>query len=149
MNCLEKSLSGAISWMCPVPYLLNTGLPALRTAVSHGHSNPSLVAHVIVALSQDRHSVLAAGHQLLDMATKLPFYIKMFADAGFPLNPGQKCQLTDNLVDSLVISANKVAITARFTELLAAGLDELMVSLTPMSDAGDEQTRLMRVIGLL
>ena len=140
---------GAISWMCPVPYLLNTGLPALRTAATaHGRSAPSLVAHVIVALSQDRHSVLAAGHQLLDMATKLPFYIKMFADAGFPLNPGQT-SVPDSLVDSLVISGNEAAITARFTELLAAGLDELMVSLTPISDAGDEQTRLMRVIGLL
>ena len=140
---------GAISWMCPVPYLLNTGLPALRTAAAaHGRSAPSLVAHVIVALSQDRHSVLAAGHQLLDMATKLPFYIKMFADAGFPLNPGQT-SVPDSLVDSLVISGNEAAIAARFTELLAAGLDELMVSLTPISDAGDEQTRLMRVIGLL
>ena len=50
---------GAISWMCPVPYLLNIGLPALRTATAaDGRSAPSLVAHVIVALSQDRHSVL-------------------------------------------------------------------------------------------
>ena len=140
---------GAISWMCPVPYLLNTGLPALRTAAAaHGRSAPSLVAHVIVALNQDRHSVLAAGHQLLDMAAKLPFYIKMFADAGFPLNPGQT-SVPDSLVDSLVISGNEAAIAARFTELLAAGLDELMVSLTPISDAGDEQTRLMHVIGQL
>jgi alkanesulfonate monooxygenase SsuD/methylene tetrahydromethanopterin reductase-like flavin-dependent oxidoreductase (luciferase family) len=46
---------GALSWMCPVPYLLNTGLPALRTAAAaiNGHSAlpPPLVAHVPVALS--------------------------------------------------------------------------------------------------
>src|SRR6266496_1666547 len=55
---------GAISWMCPIPYLLRTGIPALRTAAAaNGRSAPPLVAHVMVAFSQDRHSVLAAGHQ--------------------------------------------------------------------------------------
>jgi alkanesulfonate monooxygenase SsuD/methylene tetrahydromethanopterin reductase-like flavin-dependent oxidoreductase (luciferase family) len=50
---------GAISWICPVPYLLNTGLPALRTSATaanrHSTSPPPLVAQVPVALSQDRH----------------------------------------------------------------------------------------------
>ena len=72
----------------------------------------------------------------------------MFADAGFPLNPGQT-SVPDSLVDSLVISGNEATIAARFTELLAAGLDELMVNLTPISDDGDEQTRLMQLIGQL
>ena len=72
--------------MCPVPYLLSTGLPALHTAAAaNGRSAPPLVAHVMVALSQDRDSVLAAGHQLIGIPAKLPFYIKMFADAGFSL----------------------------------------------------------------
>ena len=62
-------------------------------SAADGRSAPSLVAHVIVALSQDRHSVLCRRTSLLDMATKLPFYIKMFADAGFPLNPGQTSYL--------------------------------------------------------
>ena len=140
---------GALSWVCPVPYLLDTGIPALRTsATAHGRSAPPLVAHIMVAFSQDRHSVMAAGHQILDMYAKLPFYIKMFADAGFPVSAGQT-SVPDSLVDSLVIYGNEATIAARLTELLAAGLDELMVSLTPISDAGDEQTRLMRVIGQL
>jgi alkanesulfonate monooxygenase SsuD/methylene tetrahydromethanopterin reductase-like flavin-dependent oxidoreductase (luciferase family) len=64
---------GALSWMCPVPYLLRTGIPALRTAAAAvGRSAPPLVAHVMVALSQDRHSVLAAGHQLRDTLANLP-----------------------------------------------------------------------------
>jgi hypothetical protein len=48
------------------------------------------VAHISVALSQDRHSVLDAGHQMIDAYTKFPFYAKMFADAGFPLTVGEK-----------------------------------------------------------
>src|SRR6266545_2206234 len=97
---------GALSWMCPVPYLLRTGIPALRTAAAaKGRLAPPLVACVPVALNQDRYSVLTQGHQLLDMLAKLPFYAKMFADAGFPLTAGQT--IPDALVDSLVVSGNE------------------------------------------
>ena len=95
-----------------------------------------------VALNEDRHSVLVAGHRLLDLYAKFPFYAKMFSDAGFPLT-------SDALVDSLVISGNEATVAARFTELLAAGLDELNVALVPVTDAGDEQSRLMHLIGQL
>jgi F420-dependent oxidoreductase-like protein len=141
---------GALSWMCPVPYLLRTGIPALCTAAAAvGRSAaPPLVAHISVALTEDRRSVLAAGHQMLDFYAKLPFYAKMFADAGFPLTSDQT-SVPDALVDSLVISGNEATVAARFTELLAAGLDELNVGLVPITDAGDEQSRLMHLIGQL
>src|ERR687890_2504260 len=43
---------GALSWICPVPYLIRTGIPALRTAAAAANrrSAPPLVAHVPVAL---------------------------------------------------------------------------------------------------
>ncbi len=54
---------GGLSWICPVPYLLRTGIPALRISASAvGRAAPSLVAYVPVALSEDRDPVLAAGH---------------------------------------------------------------------------------------
>ena len=84
---------------------------------------------------------------MLDFYAKIPFYAKMFADAGFPLTSGQ--MIPDALVDSLVISGNEATVAARFTELLAAGLDELNVALVPITDAGDEQSRLMHLIGQL
>jgi len=41
-------------------------------------------------------------------------------------------------------------VRARFTDLMAAGLDELMVSLVPTtSTVEEEQTRLMNLIGQL
>jgi F420-dependent oxidoreductase-like protein len=140
---------GALSWVCPVPYLIRTGIPALRTATAAANrrSAPPLVAYISVALSQDRDTVLAAGHQLLDMYAKFPFYAKMFADAGFPLTAGQ--MISDSLIDSLIVSGNEDTMAAQFTELLAAGLDELMVTLVPIKDAIDEFTRLMHLIGQL
>ena len=81
---------GAITWVCPVPYLLDTGIPALRSsASSDGRSAPILVAHVPVALSEDRDSVLSAGHRFLDFYAKRPFYANMFSNAGFQVTSDQ------------------------------------------------------------
>jgi hypothetical protein len=117
------------------------------TCFHYRQSAPPLVAPIPVAISQDRDSVLAAGHQLLDIYTKLPFYAKMFADAGFPLTASQI--ISDSLVDSLIVSGNEDAMAAQFTELLTAGLDELIVTLVPIRDTVDEFTQLMHLIGQL
>jgi len=147
---------GALSWLCPVQYLLKTGLPALRKAAafsSSRRSEPPLVAHVLVALSQDGSLILEKGHQMLGYYAKLPFYAKMFADAGFPIttdnDDGGEPIVPDALVNSLVISGSESTVAARFKELLDAGLGELMVTIVPIADARDEQTRLMHLIGRL
>ena len=50
---------GALSWLCPISYLVNTGLPALHKASSSsGRSAPPLIAQVLVALSQDGSLIL-------------------------------------------------------------------------------------------
>jgi F420-dependent oxidoreductase-like protein len=140
---------GALSWVCPVPYLLSTGIPTLRTsAAAAGRAAPPLVAHVPVALSEDRNFILLAGHRLLDFYAKIPFYANMFSNAGFQLTSDQA--ISDALVDNLVISGNEATVSARFTDLLASGLNELMVSLVPtMGKVNEEQTRLMNLIGQL
>ena len=105
----------------------------IHQKLAAGRSAPPLVAHVSVALNEDRHSGPVAGHRYLDFYAKLPFYANMFSDAGFPLTSDQT-KLPDALVDSLVISGNEATVTARFAELLAAGLDELNVALLPITD---------------
>ena len=140
---------GALSWMCPIPYLLQTGIPSLRkAAAANGRSNtPPLVAHVPVAFSQDHNSVMVAGHKMFDMYAKLPFYVKMFADAGFPQISDKK--VTDDLVNNMIISGNADTLATSFIKLLATGLDELIISLVPVVDEVHEQTQLMRLIGQL
>jgi F420-dependent oxidoreductase-like protein len=140
---------GALTWVCPVQYLVHTGIPALRSsAAAVGRSAPPLVAHVPVALSEDRVSVLSAGHRYLDFYAKIPFYANMFSNAGFQITTDQK--VSDALVDNLIISGNDAAVAARFNELLAAGLDELMISLVPITETGDdEQALFIHSIGRL
>ncbi len=89
---------GALSWGCPVPYLLHTGIPALRTsAVAVGRAAPPLVAFVPVALTEDRGFVLAAGHQILDFYTTIPFYASMLTNAGLPPTTDQQAGCPMNL----------------------------------------------------
>ena len=136
---------GALSWMCPAPYLLETALPALRAgAEAAGRPAPPLVAHVPVALSEDRAAVLAAGHQRVARYAGAPFYARMFADAGFPLP--EDGTVPDALVESLVVSGDEAAVRARLGELLASGLDELLVMPVPVTDLASERARLAHLL---
>ena len=51
---------GALSWVCPVQYLISSGIPALRNgaAAANRQSTPPLVAYISVALSEDRNAGL-------------------------------------------------------------------------------------------
>ncbi len=69
----------------------------------------------------------------------------MFADAGFPLISDKR--VTDDLVNNMIISGNEDTVATSLTKLMAAGLDELMVSLVPVVDEKYEQAQLMHLIG--
>jgi hypothetical protein len=86
---------------------------------------------------------------MLDFYATIPFYANMFKNTG--LNPTSDQQaLSDEFVEHLVIWGNEATVAARFTELLDAGLDELMVSLVPTAGVDDdEQARLAHLIGRL
>ena len=83
------------------------------------------MAHVLVAVTEDRRAVLAEGHQMLDFYAKIPFYANMFSNADFSLTSDQT--VPDALVDSLVISGNESIVADRLAELLDASLGEVMV----------------------
>jgi alkanesulfonate monooxygenase SsuD/methylene tetrahydromethanopterin reductase-like flavin-dependent oxidoreductase (luciferase family) len=137
---------GALSWLCPVPYLLKRGLPALRAgAQEKGRSAPPLVAHVLAAASEDRPAVIKATRARIEMYGKLPFYAAMFADAGYPVDADGT--MSDDLIGSLVISGSDTAIAGRFKELLASGLDEILAMPIPVQQEESELQQLMQLIG--
>src|SRR2546421_3881691 len=139
---------GAISWVCPAPYLLNTALPALRAgAQARNRPAPPLVAHIPVAMSTDEAAVQAAVTQRISFYTKAPFYVHMFAAAGFPIAADGTG--VDALVKALVIAGNEAQVEKRVRELIASGLDELLLMQVPVADEASELAQLMRVIGSL
>jgi len=139
---------GAISWVCPVPYLLDTALPALRDGADAQHRPvPPLVAHIPVAMSTDEAAVQAAATSRFSFYTKAPFYAHMFAAAGFPI--GTDGTGVDALVKVLMVAGDQAQVEKRLRELLTSGLDELLLMLVPVADEAREREQLMQVIGSL
>ncbi len=137
---------GALSWVCPVPYLLQTGLSALQEGARQaGRPAPPLVAHVPVALASDRKAILSAARKRLGLYGKADFYRHMFAEAGHPIP--EDGTLPEALIDSLVVSGDEQTVAARLTDLLSNGLDELNVLLVPVKNEAQEWSYLARLIG--
>jgi alkanesulfonate monooxygenase SsuD/methylene tetrahydromethanopterin reductase-like flavin-dependent oxidoreductase (luciferase family) len=138
----------AISWVCPVPYLLDKALPALQAgAQAHNRPSPPLVAHIPVAISTDEAAVHEKAMSRLSYYTKAPFYAHMFAEAGFPIATDGSG--TDALVKSLVVAGDQTQVEKRLRELIASGLDELLLMLVPIADEAREREQLLQVIGSL
>jgi len=139
---------GAISWVCPVPYLLDTALPALRAgAQAHHRPAPPLVAHIPVAMSTDEAAVQGAAMQRISFYTKAPFYAHMFAAAGFPSAAAGSG--VDALVKALVVAGDQAQVKKRLGEAIASGLDELLLMLVPVADEAREREQLIQVIASL
>jgi F420-dependent oxidoreductase-like protein len=136
---------GAISWVCPVPYLVDTARPVLEAgAESAGRPRPPLIGHVPVALSEDRGAARAAARQQLAIYGRLPFYARMFRDAGFPVAPDGT--MSDALLDELVVSGSPEAIATRLHQIQAAGVDELLVMPVTVADLEAEEAALIRLL---
>lgn len=136
---------GAISWVCPVPYLVETARPALEAgARAAGRPTPPLIGHVPVALGEDRDVVRAVARQQLATYGRLPFYAGMFRDAGFPV--AADGTLSNALLDELVVSGSPETVAARLHEIQAAGLDELLVMQVTVADAEAEETALIELL---
>lgn len=139
---------GAISWVCPVPYLLDTALPALRAGAQAQHRPvPPLVAHIPVAMSMDEAAVQAATTPRISFYTKAPFYKHMFAAAGFPI--GEDGSGVAELVKALVVAGTPEQVEQRLRELIASGLDELLLMHVPVADEAHEREQLMQMIASL
>ncbi|MCA1722664.1 MAG: LLM class flavin-dependent oxidoreductase [Thermomicrobia bacterium] len=137
---------GAISWVCPVPYLIDTALPAMRAAAeAAGRRTPPLIGHVPVAVSTDRSAVRESARRQLATYGRLPFYRGMFADAGFPI--GGDGILPDALLDELVVSGDADTVTARLAAIQAAGVNELLILPVPIRDADAEEKELTAILG--
>jgi F420-dependent oxidoreductase-like protein len=139
---------GALSWVCPVPYLLQTGLLALEEGARQAQRPaPPLVAHIPVALNSDREAVIAAARKRLGYYGKLPFYRHMFQEAGYPVP--EDGALSDTLIENLVISGDEDTVAARLKDMLTIGLDEVLLMSIPVKNESQEWSRLAQLIGQL
>lgn len=137
---------GAITWVTPVHYIVNTGIPALeRGAAKAGRAQrPPVIAHIPVAVSTDRAAARQAFRAQFPTYSKLPFYAAMFSDAGFPVTAAG--EMTDELVDELAVSGSVEEIHQRLASLHDLGIDELLISPVPVHDAAAELDQLSAIL---
>lgn len=137
---------GAITWVTPIHYILNTGIPALeRGAGKAGRSErPPVVAHVPVAVSTDREASWEAFRKQFPVYSKLPFYAAMFSDAGYPVTAAG--EMTNELVDELAVSGSPEEVRQRLEHIHSLGIDELLISPVPVHDSDEELAQLSAIL---
>ncbi len=139
---------GAISWLCPVHYLTETAIPSMREGAKEaGREMPRMIAHVPVALSDNLDRVREAAGPTVRRYARLPFYARMFNDAGYPV--GDDGAVTDDLLDHLVVNGDAATVKSRLSEILESDIDELLVMLIPTDDPAGEEEALSKIIAEL
>ena len=125
---------GAISWVCPLPYLRDVAAPALREgAQKAGRATPPLIAHVPVAVSEDVAAVRRGAAEQLGRYPRVPYYSQMFQDAGFP--EAKDGTLSDRMIDALVVHGSAARVKERLRALPSFGANELLAM--PILPPGD------------
>ena len=128
--CGEEA-DGAISWVCPLQYLRDLALPAMREgAESAGRPTPPLIAHAVVSVYESYDEVKEAALEEMAYYPTAPFYQQMFALAGYP----EAVELngwSDRMLKEIVISGSEDEAARRLEQFFDAGAGEVLVSIIP------------------
>ncbi|MBW3632915.1 MAG: LLM class flavin-dependent oxidoreductase [Chloroflexi bacterium] len=137
---------GAISWLCPPSYLENVALPAMRRGAERARRpTPPLIAHAIVAPTADLGQARASARKFLAYYQVRPYYVRMLAAAGFPIND----EIPDDLIVALVISGDDRAIADGLLQRLDNWADELVVTVLPGNEPRASEDAFFSIISRL
>ncbi len=136
--CGEMS-DGAISWLCPVAYIEDVALPALRAGAERaGRATPPLVVHVPVSVHEDRDEVYEAFANQAAFYLQAPFYAAMFEGAGFS-GVGES-GWTREMLDAVVVTGNEGEVADKLNAILdLGGTEVLAMVVTGASGRGPAQ----------
>lgn len=142
--CGEEA-DGAISWICPPPYLRDVALPAMQAGAERaGRPVPPLIAHAPVCVHDDADEVRAAVREQI-MNPRLPFYQRMLIAAGYP--EAERGEWSDGMIDGAVFWGNEAQVAKRIEEMMSIGAAELLAS--PVVAGADRAGSLDRTLRLL
>jgi F420-dependent oxidoreductase-like protein len=138
---------GAISWMCPLPYMRDVAVPAVKAgAESAGRPTPPIVAHIPVTVHDNAGEVRAAAREQFAVYARLPFYQSMFELSGYP-EATETGEWSDRMVDEIVAYGSDERVSQRINEAFELGASEVLISILT---AGPEPEKVWdRTVGLL
>ena len=124
-----EDADGAISWVCPLAYLRDSALPAMKEgAESTGRPTPPLIAHAVVSVHEDYSEVKEAALEEMAYYPTAPFYQQMFALAGYP-EAEELNGWSDRMLREIVISGPEEDVAPRLKAFFDAGAGEVLVSI--------------------
>ena len=136
---------GAISWVCPVSYLRDVALPAMRVgAEGAGRAVPPLIAHAPVCVHENADEVRAAVRAQI-ASPRQPFYQRMFTAAGFP--EASEGTWSDAMIEAVVISGDETKVAERIQGMFSIGASEVLAS--PIGAGPDQTESIHRTMRLL
>lgn len=141
---------GAVTWLCPAPYLRDIAIPAMeRGAAQAGRMRPRLVAHAFLALTTDAAALARGVEAYLPQYPRYFNYQEMFAAAGMP--EAREREWSPRMVDASVIHGNDADCRRKLDAFLAtSGADEMVLSIMPTgTDRLADQQRAIDWIGSL
>jgi len=135
---------GAISWMCPKPYLIDEALPAIaRGAEKADRDAPPLVAHVPILVTEDPEGVRKLVSQV-GFYAQVPFYRAMFEAAGYP---DAADGYSDELLDNLVVSGTEQKVAERLAGYVTDGAGHVLAA--PLIETDDRDASLARAFAAI
>ena len=136
---------GAISWVCPHPYVRDTALPAMIAAAEGaGGDTPPLVVHAPVCVTDDLAAARQAVRDQLGYFPYNPFYARMFAAAGFA--GSDESGWTDEMLDSVLLAGDEETVALKIREMFEWGANEVLGSIVTVGDAEESRMRTMRLL---
>jgi len=119
---------GAVTWLCPAPYLRDIALPALaKGAATVGRKRPKLIAHAFLALTTDAGDLSRAISESLTLYPQLRNYQEMFSAAGLP--EARQGKWTPAMIEAVVLHGDSTTCRRKVRQFMdISGSEELILS---------------------
>lgn len=120
---------GAVSWLCPAPYLRDVALPAMaRGAATAGKPRPKLIGHAFLALTTDPAELQQGVSEFLPHYPRMTNYQEMFAAAGYP--EGRDAKWSERMIEAVVLHGDESQCRDRLDSFIrTSGCDEIILSI--------------------
>ena len=137
---------GAISWICPMVYLRDVALSAMKSGAQRADRQvPPLIVHAPVCVHDNRDEVREAVNEQLIYYLHLQFYLQMLIEAGYP--EAAEGIWSDAMMDAVVLYGDEKRVKERIHWLFELGASEVI--LTPITAGPDRGASMNRTINLV
>ncbi len=117
---------GALSWLCPAPYLAEVIVPNLAEGADRaGRAVPPLLAEFPCVLTSDRDAVRQIAATELAVYPMMPFYRAVFEASGIAM---ADAAWNDAMIDATILWGDEDTLAAKIRACFATGADEVVLS---------------------